>query len=117
MARAAQSRHVAESSARSTSRSRRSRCRGTARSTVPIVTSSLDATAALDRLRLALATVALDATRLERSRVRRCDGAQCVLLYYDTARNRSRRWCDMAVCGNRAKASAHYHRTKHGPTR
>jgi predicted RNA-binding Zn ribbon-like protein len=77
----------------------------------------LDATAPLDRLRLALATAALDATRLERSRVRRCGSPRCVLLYYDTTKNRSRRWCDMAVCGNRAKASAHYHRTKQAPTR
>ncbi len=72
----------------------------------------LDATGPLDRLRLALATAALDATRLERSRVRRCGSTRCVLLYYDTTKNRSRRWCDMAVCGNRAKSSAHYHRTK-----
>jgi predicted RNA-binding Zn ribbon-like protein len=77
----------------------------------------LDATGPLDRLRLALATAALDATRLDRSRVRRCGSPRCVLLYYDTTKNRSRRWCDMAVCGNRAKASAHYHRTKQAPTR
>jgi predicted RNA-binding Zn ribbon-like protein len=73
----------------------------------------LDTTGPLDRLRLALATAALDATRLEPSRVRRCGSTRCVLLYYDTTKNRSRRWCDMAVCGNRAKASAHYRRTKH----
>lgn len=73
---------------------------------------SLGTSTPLDRLRLALATAALDATRLERSRVRRCGSTRCVLLYFDTTRNRSRRWCDMAACGNRAKASAHYHRTK-----
>jgi predicted RNA-binding Zn ribbon-like protein len=76
---------------------------------------ALDAAGPLDRLRLALATAALDATRLDRSRVRRCGSPRCVLLYYDTTKNRSRRWCDMAVCGNRAKASAHYHRTKRSP--
>lgn len=69
----------------------------------------------LERLRLALATAALDAARLDRSRVRRCGGERCVLLFFDTTRNRSRRWCDMAVCGNRVKASAHYHRTKRSP--
>ena len=73
----------------------------------------IDASGPLERLRLALATTALDATRLERSRVRRCGSPRCVLLYYDTTKNRSRRWCDMAVCGNRAKASAHYQRAKH----
>ncbi len=72
----------------------------------------LDAPGPLERLRLALAGAALDATRLDRSRVRRCESDRCVLLYYDMTRNRSRRWCDMAVCGNRAKARAHYHRTK-----
>jgi predicted RNA-binding Zn ribbon-like protein len=69
------------------------------------------ASAPLDELRLALASAALAATRLNRSRVRRCENAHCVLLYYDTTKNHSRRWCDMAVCGNRAKASAHYRRT------
>jgi predicted RNA-binding Zn ribbon-like protein len=64
----------------------------------------------LERLRLALAVAALDATRLDRSRIRSCANRRCILLYYDTTKNRSRRWCDMAVCGNRAKASAHYHR-------
>ena len=75
----------------------------------------LDTTGPFDRLRLALATAALGATRLDRPRVRRCGSPRCVLLYYDTTKNRSRRWCDMAVCGNRAKASAHYHRTKRSP--
>ena len=73
----------------------------------------LDAPGPLERLRLALATTALDATSLDRSRVRRCGSPRCVLLYYDTTKNRSRRWCDMAVCGNRAKANAHYRRAKH----
>jgi predicted RNA-binding Zn ribbon-like protein len=70
----------------------------------------LDAAEPLDRLRLAIATAALEATRLDRSRIRRCGNERCVLLYCDTTKNRSRRWCDMAVCGNRAKASAHYRR-------
>jgi len=65
-----------------------------------------------DRLRLALAVAVLDATRLDRSRIRRCESDRCVLLYCDTSRNRSRRWCDMSACGNRAKAAAHYQRTK-----
>jgi predicted RNA-binding Zn ribbon-like protein len=34
----------------------------------------------------------------------------CQWLFLDRSRNRSRAWCDMAVCGNRAKASRHYHR-------
>ena len=72
----------------------------------------LDASGPLERLRLALATSALDVAGLDRSRIRRCGSPRCVLLYYDTTKNRSRRWCDMAVCGNRAKATAHYKRAK-----
>ncbi len=38
----------------------------------------------------------------------------CGWLFIDQSRNRSRTWCDMAVCGNRAKASRHYRRKKEG---
>jgi predicted RNA-binding Zn ribbon-like protein len=71
---------------------------------------------ATDALRLVLALAVLDATALDRSRIRRCDGERCVLLFYDTSRNRARRWCDMAACGNRAKAATHYERTRQGRT-
>ncbi len=46
------------------------------------------------------------------SLVRRCEGAGCILLFYDTTKSHTRRWCSMAVCGNRAKAAAHYERTR-----
>ena len=36
-------------------------------------------------------------------RVAQCGGEDCHWLFLDTSRNRSRRWCDMAECGNRAK--------------
>ncbi|WP_377288081.1 CGNR zinc finger domain-containing protein [Rhizobium sp. SG2393] len=36
----------------------------------------------------------------------------CGWLFLDRSRNRSRAWCDMAVCGNRAKAKRHYRRQK-----
>jgi len=36
----------------------------------------------------------------------------CGWLFIDRSKNRSRSWCDMAVCGNRAKASRHYRRKK-----
>lgn len=48
------------------------------------------------------------------SLVRRCEGSSCVLLFYDTTRNRSRRWCSMDECGSRAKAAAYYRRTRAG---
>lgn len=39
-------------------------------------------------------------------RIRVC--ANCGWLFLDSSRNRSRIWCDMAVCGNRQKARRHY---------
>ncbi|MGD2215893.1 MAG: ABATE domain-containing protein [Gemmatimonadales bacterium] len=36
-------------------------------------------------------------------RVRECAADTCAWLFLDRSRNRSRRWCDMAVCGNRDK--------------
>jgi predicted RNA-binding Zn ribbon-like protein len=50
----------------------------------------------------------------ELRRVGKCCGDNCDWLYLDTSRNRSRRWCDMQSCGNRAKARRHYHKAKGG---
>jgi predicted RNA-binding Zn ribbon-like protein len=46
--------------------------------------------------------------------VRRCEGRGCGWLFLDTSRNRTRRWCDMRICGNRAKARRHHERLKAG---
>lgn len=43
----------------------------------------------------------------ELSRVRRCADARCQRVFFDNTRNGRRRWCDMATCGNRAKAARH----------
>jgi predicted RNA-binding Zn ribbon-like protein len=43
-------------------------------------------------------------------RLKQCAG--CGWLFVDGSRNRSRRWCDMRVCGNRAKARRHYERQR-----
>ncbi|GGW37290.1 hypothetical protein GCM10010503_11560 [Streptomyces lucensis JCM 4490] len=45
-------------------------------------------------------------------RIRRCAHESCILHFFDTSRNGTRRWCSMAACGNRAKASRHYARSK-----
>jgi predicted RNA-binding Zn ribbon-like protein len=45
-------------------------------------------------------------------RIRACAHPECVLHFYDTSKNGARRWHSMATCGNRAKASRHYARTK-----
>jgi predicted RNA-binding Zn ribbon-like protein len=46
--------------------------------------------------------------------IRRCEGKGCGWLFLDTSRNRTRRWCDMRICGNRAKARRHHERMKTG---
>ncbi|MGW0117137.1 CGNR zinc finger domain-containing protein [Streptomyces sp. NPDC003327] len=56
----------------------------------------------------------LDLLRTAPDRIRACAHEACVLHFFDTSRNGTRRWCSMAVCGNRAKASRHYARTKEG---
>lgn len=48
-------------------------------------------------------------------RVRQCaDDRGCGYLFLDVSRNRSRRWCSMESCGNRAKARRHYQRQQQG---
>jgi predicted RNA-binding Zn ribbon-like protein len=42
--------------------------------------------------------------------VKACEGQGCTLMFLDTTRGRMRRWCSMAVCGNRAKQAAHRER-------
>lgn len=48
----------------------------------------------------------------ELSRVKKCEGHPCGMLFLDITRNRSRRWCSMSDCGNRAKANRFYHNKK-----
>jgi predicted RNA-binding Zn ribbon-like protein len=44
--------------------------------------------------------------------VRACEGHNCTLVFADHTRGRARRWCSMAVCGNRAKQAAHRNRLR-----
>ena len=51
------------------------------------------------------------------SLVKKCENPACVLFFYDTTKNHSRRWCSMSACGNRMKVAAHYRRLRaSGPT-
>ncbi len=62
----------------------------------------------VDALLLLLADAMGDLVcRADFERVRNCEGPTCTLWFYDVSRNHTRRWCSMAVCGNRAKAAAH----------
>ncbi|HVG32062.1 MAG TPA: ABATE domain-containing protein [Pyrinomonadaceae bacterium] len=67
----------------------------------------------LDQLLWPLARSAADLlTSDELSRTRECGGPACTWLFMDTSKNRSRRWCAMKGCGNRAKSRRHYERTR-----
>ncbi|MBZ9603651.1 CGNR zinc finger domain-containing protein [Phyllobacterium chamaecytisi] len=46
------------------------------------------------------------------SDVKACEGQACTLMFVDHTRRKSRRWCSMALCGNRAKQAAHRTRSK-----
>jgi predicted RNA-binding Zn ribbon-like protein len=52
------------------------------------------------------------------TQVKACERSPCTLLFVDRTRRHARRWCSMAVCGNRAKQASHRERTrrleKHG---
>ena len=55
----------------------------------------------------ALGPIALAAVELftegDFSRIKECGGHACGWLFYDASKNNRRRWCEMEVCGNRAK--------------
>ena len=44
--------------------------------------------------------------------VKKCEGPACTMLFLDTTKGHARRWCSMAVCGNRAKQATHRARVK-----
>ena len=46
------------------------------------------------------------------ARVKACEGHRCTLVFADHTRMQARRWCNMAICGNRAKQAAHRNRLK-----
>jgi len=76
------------------------------------------------RLAQALSSVARDAVALfsevgfddaaadaGSTRLSRCSAPDCGLVFYDSSRGGTRRWCSMQRCGNRAKVRAHRART------
>lgn len=50
-------------------------------------------------------------TSPERALVKRCASETCEWLFLDRTKNHARRWCDMKICGNRAKVRRHRRRT------
>ena len=68
-----------------------------------------------ERVRWAVARSAAELLTSDRlDRVRQCAFDRCGWLFVDNSRNRSRRWCVMEDCGNRAKARRYYRRQKAG---
>jgi predicted RNA-binding Zn ribbon-like protein len=75
-----------------------------------------------DALEAPLWRVAASAAELltsgpELARVRQCgmhDTHECSWVFMDHTRARTRRWCSMKDCGNKAKARRHYERVKQG---
>jgi predicted RNA-binding Zn ribbon-like protein len=60
-----------------------------------------------------LAAILLDGVNMgEFGRLKLCATPECRLAFYDHARNAAGRWCDMAVCGNRAKVAAYRSRRR-----
>jgi predicted RNA-binding Zn ribbon-like protein len=54
-----------------------------------------------------VATVAELAPSDEWKRLKTCRDEHCRVAFYDKSRNRSRAWCSMSECGNRAKARSY----------
>jgi predicted RNA-binding Zn ribbon-like protein len=74
-----------------------------------ISTATADLRQALGRL----AGIVLDAVNAGTfARLKLCARPECGLAFYDHGRNAAGRWCDMAICGNRAKVAAHRERRR-----
>jgi predicted RNA-binding Zn ribbon-like protein len=62
-----------------------------------------------------LFAIALSALRLvrdgERQRLHRCSNERCVLLFYDTTKSATRRWCSLG-CMDRARSAKRYRAAK-----
>jgi predicted RNA-binding Zn ribbon-like protein len=46
--------------------------------------------------------------------IKACEGKKCTLVFYDETSRHERRWCSMAICGNRAKQQA-FRQRSHRP--
>jgi predicted RNA-binding Zn ribbon-like protein len=66
----------------------------------------------LDSISLAVAKASIElfVNGDKRARIRLCAAADCDWVFLDNSRRMNRVWCDMTVCGNRAKATRHYRR-------
>lgn len=67
-------------------------------------------------LNVLLTTIAIEVVKLLSLKyfkyLKRCSNHECVLLFIDTSKNHSRKWCSMETCGNRTKVSRFSKRKK-----
>lgn len=68
----------------------------------------------VERMLATLAQDSIHALSAPSGRLRRCSADDCGLIFLDTSRPGTRRWCSMSRCGGRAKARAHYRRQLRG---
>lgn len=60
-----------------------------------------------------IATICADLLANQPSeQVQKCENPACTLWFNDSKRGPKRRWCSMAICGNRAKVAAHRARAR-----
>jgi predicted RNA-binding Zn ribbon-like protein len=71
------------------------------------------ATAATDAVGAILLAAARMAAAGAWPRLKLCAAETCRWAFFDESRNRSRSWCSMDVCGNRAKARSFRARKRH----
>ena len=77
----------------------------------PAVEPRLHVEAVLGPISLSALTTLLQA---DLTRVKQCQGEKCRWLFFDATKNKSRRWCEMEICGNRAKQKRHGARLRGG---
>ncbi len=73
---------------------------------VPRVVRPMQALVSIARSAVDLIEEGMDAP------VRKCANPNCTLYFYDVSRTHRRRWCSMAVCGNRMKVASYARRRK-----
>jgi predicted RNA-binding Zn ribbon-like protein len=60
-----------------------------------------------------IATICADLIANQPSeQVQKCENPACTMWFNDSKRGPKRRWCSMAICGNRAKVAAHRARAR-----
>ncbi len=79
-----------------------------------LVWREIEAAVGLEKVLPAVIRSAVDLLTdpIRRSRVRLCAAERCDWAFVDVSRSGRRIWCDMSVCGNRAKAKRHYQKTR-----